>query len=422
MPRADVVVIGAGLSGLACAVELAERGASVFLAAKGMASTHWTHGGLDVAAPDGATTSRQGIERLAAAPRHPYARLGPLVADAVEAHRARLTGSAVALVGGLDTPLASVPTPVGALRPAAILPIGQAAAAAAWDGEGLFLLGIGRFRDAWVHYAARNLAVTDWPGGPREVRAAEVELPGLERLNNLNARSLALLFDDPAWRARALRAFAAAVPPGAWRIGVPAVLGLTTHAETHREAEATLGHRVFEMTSLPPSVPGARLFDALRTRLLSAGGRVQIGFDVVEVEREGRRVVAIHTEAASRTLRLAADAFVLATGGIAGEGIRAHRGRRLEERVFGLPVTAPEDGEWFSDDPMQPHPIESLGIAVDDTLRPVGTDGEPVLDNVQVIGSALAGMRYLEQRCGDGVAITSAFAAARSLANRSAAA
>ena len=54
MPTVDIVVIGAGLAGLSCAAELAERGARVFLAAKGMATTHWTHGGLDVAAPPGA--------------------------------------------------------------------------------------------------------------------------------------------------------------------------------------------------------------------------------------------------------------------------------------------------------------------------------------------------------------------------------
>lgn len=422
MPRADVVVIGAGLSGLACAVELAEAGASVFLAAKGMASTHWTHGGLDVAAPEGASTPRDGISRLAGTAWHPYARLGTHVADAVDGHRARLDGSPVAQVGDLDTPLVPIPTPLGALRPAAILPVGQAAAARPWTDEGLLLLGIGRFRDAWVDYAARNLAAGDWQNGPREIRAATADLPGLEALNNLNARSLALLFDDPAWRTRALAAMAAVVPRGAWRIGVPAVLGLTTHQEVHARAEDALGGAVFEMPSLPPSVPGARLFEALRGRLIAAGGRAQIGFDVVEVERDGRRVRAIHTEAASRTLRLAADAFVLATGGIAGEGIRAHRGRRLEERVFGLPVTAPEDGEWFSDDPMEPHPIESLGIAVDDHLRPIDAAGQPVIENVRVIGSSLAGMRYLEQRCGDGVAITSAHLVARSLAERSAAA
>ncbi len=422
MPRADVVVIGAGLAGLACAAELAEAGASVFVAAKGMASTHWAHGGLDVAAPAGAGTSRDGVRSLATVPGHPYGHLGSSVETALDGHRSRLAGTAAAPLGDLDAALVPIPTPLGALRPSAILPPAQAAAARPWGDDGLLLIGIRRFRDAWSAYAARNLAASDWPDGPREIRALDVELPGLASRNNLNARSLAVLFDDPNWRARALRAIAAAMPRGVWRVGFPAVLGIADALTVHRQLEEALGARAFEMPSLPPSVPGIRLFDALHGVILARGGRIQVGFDVVKVDRNQRSVTAIHTEAASRTLRLAADSFVLASGGIAGAGIRALRGHRLEERVFQLPVVAPEDGTWFSEDPMQPHPIESVGIRVDDRLRPVNADGEPLLDNVQVIGSSLAGMRYLEQRCGDGVAIASAHLAARALAERRAAA
>ena len=61
MPRADVVVIGAGLAGLTAAARLAEAGASVALVAKGHASTHWGAGGIDVAAPDDARTPAEGV-------------------------------------------------------------------------------------------------------------------------------------------------------------------------------------------------------------------------------------------------------------------------------------------------------------------------------------------------------------------------
>lgn len=416
MPHVDVVVIGAGLAGLSCAAELAERGARVFLAAKGMATTHWTHGGVDVAAPPGASTPRAGVRALAALPDHPYASAHADVAPAVDAHGSRLAAAGVGLAGSLDAPLVDIPTAIGARRRAALLPDAQAPALDPWGDEGLLLVGIRRFRDAWPAYAARNLLAAPWPDGPRDIRAIEVELPGLEGLRNLNARSLATQFDDPAWRAAALSAVTRAVPPGAWRIGFPAIVGIADHAAALTEARAALGPRVFEMPSLPPSVPGLRLYDALRSAIEAAGGRIQVGFDVVEVERAGSRIVAVHTEAASRTLRLAGDAFVLATGGFGGGGFRADATGTIHERVFGLPVAAPERDGWFSDDPMVPHPLEAAGIRTDAELRPLGASGAPELTNVLVIGSALAGMRYLDERCGDGVALATAHRAASALA------
>lgn len=422
MPTVDVVVIGAGLAGLSCAAELAKRGARVFLAGKGMATTHWTHGGLDVAAPRGADTPRAGIRALAASPAHPFSLVGADVPAAIEAHAVRMRAAGIGLVGSVDDALVDIPTAIGARRRAALLPEAQAAALAPWRGDGLLLLGIRRFRDAWPGYAARNLVAAAWTDGPREIRAAEVELPGLDGLHNLNARSMAVLFDDATWRTEAIAAMARAVPAGSWRVGVPAVLGLHDHAAALADARAALGPGVFELPSLPPSVAGLRLYAALEAALGRAGGRMQVGFDVVLVERNGSRVTAVHTEAASRTLRLAADAFVLATGGFGGGGFRADQAGSIHERVFGLPVEAPARDAWFSDEPLVPHPIEVAGIRTDAELRPLGADGMPALENVRVIGSALAGMRYLDERCGDGVALASAHRVARALAVERAAA
>jgi glycerol-3-phosphate dehydrogenase subunit B len=416
MPRADVVVIGAGLAGLSCAAGLAERGASVILAAKGMATTHWTHGGLDVAAPPGASTARAGAAVLARRDGHPMSLVHDDLEAAVSAHAARLGAAGLGLVGSLDAPLVPIPTAIGALRRASILPDAQAAALEPWGATGLLLVGYRRYRDAWPAYAARNLARARWEGGPSEIRGLEVELPDAAELNNLNGRTLGLLFDRSAWRTEALRAIGGAVPAGDWRVGVPATLGIVDHAATLAEARDAIGHPVFEIPSLPPSVPGLRLFASLRSRILASGGRIQIGNPVVRIETAGSRVTAIHTGAASRSLRHTAELFVLATGGIGGEGIRALPDGSLVEGVFGLPVSAPPREAWFSDDPLEGHPIERAGISADRALRPLGADGAPVLENVRVIGSALAGMRYLDERCGDGVALASAHRVAQEAA------
>ncbi len=419
MPSADVVVIGAGLSGLSAAIELAERGARVHLAAKGLAATHWAHGGLDVAAPAGVTTSSAGVEALRLVPNHPYATLHPDVAPAVSAHLARVAALGLPYRGDLADQLRPFPTPVGGLRRAAIVPAGQAAALDTWKrDEGLFLLGIERFRDAWPGFAARNLAGQAWRRGPKRIEGGMATLPGLADLHNLNALTLARRFDAEPWRSSALDALRAALPSsGRWRIGLPAVLGMDRHADVLAQAAERLGHPVFEIPTLPPSVPGLRLFEALRRRALELGVGIQIGFPVERLVRDGERVTAVETQGAARPMRIRTGAVVLATGGIAGGGFRGERDGAVSDVVAGLPVSAAVRGSWLDGDLYGSDgvPLESAGIRVDESLRPVGPDGEVVLQNLCVVGSALAGMRYLSERCGDGVAIASAWRAAGSL-------
>ncbi|MDP9271799.1 MAG: anaerobic glycerol-3-phosphate dehydrogenase subunit GlpB [Chloroflexota bacterium] len=420
MPSADVVVIGAGLAGLTAAVELAERGASVHLAAKGMAATHWAHGGLDVAAVPGTATSAQGVARLRAVAGHPYAFLDADVAPAVAAQLARLAHAGLTYRGDLETALRPFPTPIGGLRPAAIVPSGQAAALDPWtEDEGLLLIGIERFRDFWPQYAARNLARQGWPTGPARIESAVVALPGLETLRNLNSLVVARHFDDATWRAGALAALRGAVPEGGrWRIGLPAVLGLEHHPEALDATAEALGHPVFEIPTLPPSIPGLRLFEVLRARARELGVTALIGFEVAGVERDGDRIVAVETHAAARPLRIRTHEVVLATGGIGGGGLRGRRDGGLDEPILGLSVVAPERGRWLEGDLYGADGValEAAGIRVDDKLRPLGPDGEVMLENVRVVGSALAGMRYLAERCGDGVAIASGYRAARLVA------
>jgi glycerol-3-phosphate dehydrogenase subunit B len=85
--------------------------------------------------------------------------------------------------------------------------------------------------------------------------------------------------------------------------------------------------------------------------------------------------------------------------------------------VLGLPVEAPEFADWLSTDAFDPagHPLEAAGIRTDAEMRPVDSSGGPLFDNVRVVGSMLAGQRYLRERCRDGVAIASGRRAARTL-------
>jgi glycerol-3-phosphate dehydrogenase subunit B len=148
MPRADVVVIGAGLAGLTAAARLAESGASVALVAKGHASTHWAAGGIDVAAPDSARTPADGVATLAAVPGHPYGVLGADVVPATAWLQGVLAEAGLPYAGTPETPIRRVPTAIGGTRRVAIVPEAQAAALRPWEpDEVLVVAGPAGFKD-----------------------------------------------------------------------------------------------------------------------------------------------------------------------------------------------------------------------------------------------------------------------------------
>jgi glycerol-3-phosphate dehydrogenase subunit B len=433
MPTADVVVVGAGLAGMTAAIALAEAGASVEVVARGHAATHWMSGGLDLAAPPGATTPGGGIASLRKVRGHPYALLGDDAAGALERVRAWLAVEGLAYEGDLTSPVRPVPTSIGGVRPAAILPTAQSAALTPWSpDERLVILGFRGFKDFWPEQVASSLtrpsvwasvAGTDTGSGgrPGRVEGLSIELPGLEGRHNLSALTIAQVLDDPPRRSDAIDAIARALAPTGHRpgrLGLPAAIGRHGHGAAFAELAAAIELSPFEIPLVPPSIPGLRLFDALRSALRARGGRITIGEPVVEVARDGRRVTAVSTRAAARHRTIRTGGVVLATGGIAGGGLIGRSDGRLIETVLGLPVEAPSVDDWLASGPFPPdgHPLERAGIRTDAALRPVDGSGKVVVENVAIVGSLLAGMRYLEERCGDGVAIASGIRAAKTLA------
>jgi glycerol-3-phosphate dehydrogenase subunit B len=206
-------------------------------------------------------------------------------------------------------------------------------------------------------------------------------------------------------------------------VALPAILGLNDHPGALAAAREILPLVPFEVALAPPSLPGLRLFAALRAALRRRGGRLQVGEAVHGTIAADGRVAELRAPAAAREFVLSAGVFVLATGGIAGGGIVADGPGVLREVVLGLPVDGPPAGDWLNDDAFSPagHPLETAGIRTDRHLRPVtpgrpGASARPLAENVRIAGSLLAGQRYLRERCGDGVALASGSLAARELA------
>jgi glycerol-3-phosphate dehydrogenase subunit B len=402
----DAVVIGAGTAGLVAGARLAEGGARVCVLAKGIGSTHLAPGTVDVLgyAPERVSSPAAGLEELASArPDHPYALLGrDAVADAIRWFSARVESGPLPgyrYVGGLERNQL-LPTALGALRPSALVPETMAAGDSG-SVHRVCVVGTRTLRDFHAGLCAANLSRAGI-----SARSVEAEIES-DRADQ-NTLALARRFDDPGWRA----AFAARLAlklQADEHVALPAALGLRDPHAVWSDLQQRIGRPVFEIPTLPPSVPGMRLYEILRTALRAAGGRLVLGAEVVDAQREGSRIVSVATRAAGHDVSYAASWFVLAAGGFTSGAIALDSRWATHDQVLGLPLRGvPDPGEpRFTGDYLADQPMSRVGVAVDGSLRAEG------VDNVLVAGAALPGAVPWREGSGEGIALASGSHAAQ---------
>lgn len=361
--RYDVVVIGCGTAGLVAATRLAQSGARVCLVAKGYGSTHMAPGTIDTpTAPDTDRAISWFKDTVAAGPLPGYTYVGELAAGPP-----------------------ALPTAIGTLKHSMLVPSTQTAGTLASTNTKLAIIGTHRLRDFQAGLCAANLRLAGLP-----VRAVEFDWP-LDR-SDANAVHAAQRFDDPAWRERFCDALRRLIATDEQLVGLPAVLGLRDPGAAHADLERRLDRRVFEIPTLPPSVPGMRMFEILRSALRRAGGRFVLGAEVTGAVRDASdRVIGISTASAGHETLYGAESFVMASGGTASGAIEVDSHHGARERILGLP-------------------LDGLAVAVDSQQRSIAAP------NVVVAGACLPTDRGSPVGCSESMAIATGYRAAEALA------
>ncbi|NJB67476.1 glycerol-3-phosphate dehydrogenase subunit B [Desulfobaculum xiamenense] len=416
----DLMVVGTGVAGMAATVFAVSRGLRV--AQTGVTGeTAYTSGVMDVMGVHPVSRKHLWTDPFAAVqavaadiPGHPYAHV------AVERVRAamdefigffREAGLDYRTAGDRNT---DVLTAMGTFKRTYAVPESMwAGVEAARDRKPCLFVGFRGLKG----FSPRLLATVQgkrWPG----LRHAVVEFPGCEETGELYPQQLAQALEFSGNREE----LAAAIRPhlgDAAAVGLPAVLGIYRTREVMDDLGERLGVPVFEIPSLPPSVPGLRLKEAYDEQVTRRG---------VSLFRQKKVLTARFDEASDEFVlgvgfneveyTVHARSVILATGRFLGGGLYAGR-REISETVFELPVVQPaERDEWHGTDFLRAegHPVNRAGVETDDSFRPVDAEGRPLFERLHACGSILAHQDWMREKCGCGVSVVSAFTAVEALA------
>jgi glycerol-3-phosphate dehydrogenase subunit B len=421
MKHYDVIVIGMGLAGLMAAKAAVERGKSVLIMGKGVGTAHTHTGGIDLlgyypaGSLDPVHNPLQSLDRLMEeSPNHPYARVGE--ADI----RKALTSFLDVFNGGNYTYLSQgeentiTLTPCGSTRPTYLFPSSME-----WGGiedeRDLLIVGFDGLKDFYSPSIAHNLTSLR-EAGRISFKARSICLP-LSRSSDRRMAPppiLARLFEEDGFRDKIADAVCAELK-GEGRVAFPAVLGIEKAHEVQRELETRLSARVFESPTLPPSVPGYRLFQLFKRNLQEKGVTVIMGFSVAEALVRNGTCLQVTVACPPIERIYCAELYVLATGRFMGGGLEI-RGDRVVEPLFDLPVHQPASRDkWFGDRFFsdKPHPIDKFGITADERLNPIDKGGRTVVRNLHVAGSILSHSDPLREKSGSGVALSTGYKAGK---------
>lgn len=440
MREFDVVVIGCGATGLMSAYELARKNVSVLVVSMGLGATAMSSGTIDLMGyfPSGAVTENpmDAVGEVAEKyPQHPYGVLGGgFEADSNERRKNAVLGVKKALleflsmkvgvryVGDLNKNV-FVTNPLGTLKPTALYQISMKNGILEnISDKSIHIIGFKGYQDFNASFYAKSLAyfAKILKIKLKDVKSTVVSLPTFENKHNILAINMARLLEKENY----LNSFAKTIINNlkgnhADIIGFPAVLGLENTENIIKKLEEQLGSQVFEIPSLPPSVPGLRLQQKLE-RVVSQHNNTKFikGIEVLRVHKKNKKIEKIEIGMERRREEIKCSAVILATGGFIGGGLKEHEGEIIEG-IFGLPV-CDQKGKFlesvkilkllredlFSRDG---HPVFAMGIKVDNIFRPVGLDGTPVYENLFAAGAILSGYNRASEKNGLGVAISTGY-------------
>jgi glycerol-3-phosphate dehydrogenase subunit B len=259
-------------------------------------------------------------------------------------------------------------------------------------------------------FSARQITETLKPVWP-ELRHDGISFPGMESTREAYTEPMARSLAVPENRKK-LADLIRPLVKNAVIVGLPALLGMQDSQDVQQHLEEMIGCSLFEIPTMPPSIPGLRIRETFEIKLPEKGVRMLYQNRVSRISRHADTFL-LEIGSNSPVSQVRAKGLILATGRFLGKGLYADR-KLIREPLLNLPVYQPGiRPEWHRFDFMDSrgHLINRAGLEIDDSFRPVDSSGKPVFENLYAAGSILAHQDWMRMKCGSGLAMATAYAA-----------
>ncbi|MBM4307658.1 MAG: anaerobic glycerol-3-phosphate dehydrogenase subunit B [Deltaproteobacteria bacterium] len=397
----DLIVIGMGLSGLMAAKTAAEMGKKVLIIGKGLGTLSIFSNTIDLLGTIPPTMKmKDGLSQwVHDHPEHPYGKVGlEKIEEALSSFNSFFPPPYT--FQSKNDANSLVPTGAGTFRLTYLIPSTMMKGINLKEKKTL-IIGFEGYKDFYARRLADLLNC-------RGITLSLSENPQTE----MTAAALARRMEKPS-----LRDFIGAEVKKEIRdeelIGFPAVLGVNDPMGVRKDIEKKIGASIFEIPGLPPSIPGMRIFNRFKAKLIQKGGNFLSGYSVSKAIPRKNHFEKIEVFHPPVTNSYSADHFILATGRFIGGGLLADR-ERIVEPLFNLPVSyIGSQEEWFGKSFFAQHSIHGYGILTDASLRPIDENGKPIFENVWVAGTILSGHHCVNEKSREGIEITTGYWTAR---------
>ncbi len=251
-----------------------------------------------------------------------------------------------------------------------------------------------------------------WPG----LSAARITFPDMD-LGEIYPEVMARALEVPATRIKLAELLKEAA--GETKIiGLPALLGMHAPDRVRAELEQLTGLQIFEIPTMPPSVPGIRLREMFEQVF------PQKGITLIPQQKVTSLSFAADCALLSLSdnygpITIHSKAVILATGRFLSGGLEAHI-TGITESLLNLPVSQPPSrDDWYREayTDQRGHDIHKAGIEIDGSFRPLATNGKPFSDRLFAAGIILAHQDWIRGRSGAGIAIATAYKAVEAVEN-----